>query len=71
MEACRAEANRVEAESRARAEKDTARERACLREAKSAFEEERGELLRRVAAAEAIGQAQAAEAREGPMGCPS
>lgn len=66
MEAYRAKANRVEAESRARAEEDIARERTCLKEARSAFEDQREELLRRVTTAEAVGQARAAEARRNP-----
>lgn len=63
VEAWRVRASRMESESRARAEEDVARERACLVEARSALAGERGELLQRVARAEAIGQAKAAEAR--------
>lgn len=61
MEAWRAQAARTEAESRTRAEEDVARERSSLKEARSALETERGELLRRVARAEVAGQASANE----------
>ena len=61
MAAWRAQAARAEAESRTRAEEDVSRERASLKEARSALDAERGELLRRVARAEAAGQASAAE----------
>ncbi|CAM9279798.1 unnamed protein product [Ectocarpus sp. 6 AP-2014] len=62
MEACRAQVRRMEAETRARVEEDASRERSTLTNARSAFERERGELLRRVAAAESAGQAAIAEA---------
>ncbi|CAB1101909.1 unnamed protein product [Ectocarpus sp. CCAP 1310/34] len=64
MEACRAQIRRMEAETRARVEEDASRERSTLTNAKSAFERERGELLRRVAAAESAGQAAIAEGFE-------
>ena len=64
MEACRAQANRAEAESRGRADAEVARERASLREATSALEVERGELLQRAAKAEATGQAKAIEVKK-------
>lgn len=51
----------MEAETRARVEEDASRERSTLTNARSAFERERGELLRRVAAAESAGQAAIAE----------
>ncbi|CAN0453598.1 unnamed protein product, partial [Ectocarpus sp. 12 AP-2014] len=62
MEACRGQVRRMEAETRARVEEDASRERSTLTNARSAFERERGELLRRVAAAESAGQAAIAEA---------
>ncbi|CAN0105816.1 unnamed protein product [Ectocarpus fasciculatus] len=62
MEACRAQARRMEAETRARVEEDASRGRSSLTSARSAFERERGELLQRVAAAESAGQAAIAEA---------
>ena len=57
MEACRSHTIRAEAESRERVKADVARERASLREARSALEVERRELLQRAARAEAVGQA--------------
>lgn len=60
-EAWRARAARTEAEARTRAEEDVSRQRSSLRDARSALEEERGDLLRRVARAEAAGEAAAAE----------
>ncbi|CBN80205.1 hypothetical protein Esi_0131_0010 [Ectocarpus siliculosus] len=65
MEACRAQVRRMEAETRARVEEDASRERSTLTNARSAFERERGELLRRVAAAESAGQAAIAEMEKG------
>eukprot|EP00752_Nemacystus_decipiens_P007499 g6700.t1 len=62
MEAWRADAARIEAESRTRAEEDVSRQRASLKETRSALDVERGGLLRRVARAEAAGQAAAVEA---------
>lgn len=63
MEACRAQAARAEAESRTRAKEDVSREQAFLKEARSALDAERGELLRRVARAEAAAQAATAKVR--------
>ncbi|CAM9693051.1 unnamed protein product, partial [Hapterophycus canaliculatus] len=62
MEACRADARRAEVEARARIEEEASRERSSLKDARSALERERGELLRRVARAEAAGQTSTAEA---------
>lgn len=61
VEAWRAQAARTEAEARTRANEDVSRERSSLKEARSALETERGDLLRRVARAEAAGQAADAE----------
>lgn len=63
VEACRAQAIRTEAEARARVEEEASRERSSLKEARSALEAERSDLLRRVARAEAAGQAARAEVR--------
>eukprot|EP00903_Cladosiphon_okamuranus_P006170 g6067.t1 len=62
MEAWRAQAARAEAESRTRAKEEVSREQASLKEARSALDAVRGELLRRMARSEAAAQAATAEA---------
>lgn len=61
MEGFRAQMSRSEVELRARGEEDLSQARAELRAARSGLDSERGELLHRVAKAEAIGLAREAE----------